>query len=57
MPLSEGVKELVLNGASASELKKQAVKEGMKTLRMSGITKIWEGVTTIEEVLRVTMAD
>ncbi|MBI5598179.1 MAG: type IV-A pilus assembly ATPase PilB [Deltaproteobacteria bacterium] len=57
MPFSEGIKELVLNGASAAEIKRQAINEGMKTLRMSGVTKIGEGVTTIEEVLRVTMAD
>ncbi len=57
MPFTEGVKELVLNGASSAELKRAAVKDGMKTLRMSGITKVAEGVTTIEEVIRVTMAD
>ncbi len=57
MPFTETLKELVLNGASSGEIKRQAVAEGMKTLRMSGITKIAEGVTTIEEVLRVTMAD
>ncbi len=57
MPFTEAVKELVLNGASSAELKRAAVKDGMKTLRMSGITKVAEGVTTIEEVLRVTMAD
>ncbi len=57
MPFTEAVKELVLNGASSAELKRAAVKDGMKTLRMSGITKVAEGVTTIEEVIRVTMAD
>jgi len=57
MPFSEPVKELVLNGASSAEIKRAAIREGMKTLRMSGITKVAEGVTTIEEILRVTMAD
>lgn len=57
MPLTEGLKELILNGASAAELKREAIQQGMKTLRMSGITKIKEGITTIEEVIRVTMAD
>jgi len=57
MPFTEAVKELVLNGASTAEIKRAAIKEGMKTLRMSGITKVGEGVTTIEEILRVTMAD
>ncbi|MCC6501770.1 MAG: type IV-A pilus assembly ATPase PilB [Deltaproteobacteria bacterium] len=57
MPFSEPVKELVLNGASSAEIKRAAVREGMKTLRMSGVTKVAEGVTTMEEILRVTMAD
>ncbi len=57
MPFTDGLKELVLNGASSAELKRGAIKEGMKSLRMSGITKVAEGVTTIEEILRVTMAD
>lgn len=57
MSFTETVKELVLNGASTAEIKRAAVKDGMKTLRMSGITKVGEGVTTIEEILRVTMAD
>jgi len=57
MPFSESIKDLVLNGASSAELKRQAVNEGMKTLRMSGMTKVFEGVTTLEEILRVTMAD
>jgi type IV pilus assembly protein PilB len=57
MPFTDTLKELVLNGASSSELKRGAIKEGMKSLRMSGITKVAEGVTTIEEILRVTMAD
>ena len=57
MPFTEPIKELVLNGASSAEIKRAAVREGMKTLRMSGVTKVAEGVTTIEEILRVTMAD
>ena len=57
MPFTESVKELVLNGASSAEIKRAAIREGMKTLRMSGVTKVGEGVTTIEEILRVTMAD
>lgn len=57
MPFSDSVRELVLSGANTGELKRAAVKDGMKTLRMSGITKVGEGVTTMEEILRVTMAD
>ncbi len=57
MPFTDNLKELVLNGASSAELKKAAIVESMKTLRMSGMTKALEGVTTLEEILRVTMAD
>jgi type IV pilus assembly protein PilB len=57
MPFTEGLKDAVLDGISSADLKRQAISEGMKSLRMSGITKVGEGVTTIEEILRVTMAD
>ncbi len=57
MPVRDEVKELILEGASANEIKNTAVRLGMRTLRMSGIGKIKEGVTTIEEVLRVTFGD
>ena len=57
MPMKEEMKDLVLNGASSSELKSEAIRLGMSTLRQSGIKKIAEGITTIEEVTRVTMAD
>jgi type IV pilus assembly protein PilB len=57
MPMKEEVKELVLSRASTSEIKKEAIRLGMKTLRQSGIVKIRDGVTTIEEVLRSTIED
>ncbi len=57
MPMKEEIKELVLSRASTSEVKKEAIRLGMKTLRQSGIAKIKEGMTTIEEVLRSTMED
>jgi type IV pilus assembly protein PilB len=57
MPLKDELKELILEGASADELKKTAVRLGMRTLRVSGLAKIRAGVTTIEEVLRVTFGD
>jgi len=57
IPVASEIKELVLEGASADEIKKTAVKLGMKTLRMSGINKIKEGITSVEEVLRVTFGD
>jgi len=57
MPMSEELRDLVLNGASAAEIKRLAVNLGMKTLRQSGIGKLREGVTTVGEVVRVTMPD
>lgn len=57
MPVKEEIKGMVIKGATASELKKAAIKLGMSSLRISGLTKIKEGVTTIEEILRVTFAD
>ncbi|MBI5739373.1 MAG: type IV-A pilus assembly ATPase PilB [Nitrospirae bacterium] len=57
MPVKEEIKEMILKGGSATDIKKQAVKLGMKTLRMSGLSKIKEGITSIEEVLRVTFGD
>jgi len=57
MPITEAVRELILMGASASEVKNQAISEGMKTLRQSGLTKILDGTTSVAEILRTTMAD
>ena len=57
MPVQDELKEMIVKGATATELKKAAIKSGMKSLRMSGLTKIKEGVTTIEEVLKVSFAD
>jgi type IV pilus assembly protein PilB len=57
MPMKEEIKELLLSRASTSEIKKEAIRLGMKTLRQSGIAKIKEGMTTIEEVLRSTIED
>ena len=57
MRFTDTLKEMVLQGASTAELKAAAIKGGMSTLRMSGIRKALEGVTTTEEILRVTMSD
>jgi type IV pilus assembly protein PilB len=57
MPVGPEIKEMILEGASADELKKTAVRLGMKTLRMSGLTKVKDGTTSIEEVMRVTFGD
>jgi len=57
MELKEELKEFVLNGASALELKREAIRLGMKTLRQSALSKLREGHTTLKEVLRVSAAD
>ncbi|HEV8132240.1 MAG TPA: type IV-A pilus assembly ATPase PilB [Acidobacteriota bacterium] len=55
MDISPALRDLILVGASASELKQKAREEGMLTLRESGLCKIRQGLTTIEEVLRETV--
>ncbi|MCL4814160.1 MAG: type IV-A pilus assembly ATPase PilB [Vicinamibacteraceae bacterium] len=55
MELTDEIRELILMGASALELRRKAVEEGMLTLRHSGLRKIADGVTTIEEVVRETV--
>jgi type IV pilus assembly protein PilB len=55
MEVSEELRELILVGASALELRRKAIDEGMITLRRSGLHKVMEGVTTIEEVARETV--
>jgi type IV pilus assembly protein PilB len=57
MVMHEALKELILRNASVVELKREAVKQGMSTLRMSALQKVREGLTTIEETVRVTDTD
>jgi type IV pilus assembly protein PilB len=57
MVMHEVLKELILRNASVVELKREAVKQGMSTLRMSALQKVREGLTTIEETVRVTDTD
>lgn len=54
MPMHEEIRDLVLAGASATDLKKKSVELGMATLRRSGILKLKQGITSIDEVLRCT---
>src|SRR5438132_1471094 len=56
MEVNDDIRELILIGASALELRKKSIEDGMITLRESGLQKIRNGVTTIEEVLRETVA-
>jgi type IV pilus assembly protein PilB len=55
MEINDDLRELILVGASAIELKKKALESGMITLRRSGLIKIAAGLTTMEEVLRETV--
>jgi type IV pilus assembly protein PilB len=57
MPFTDGLKELVLQGASAAELKTEMIRGGTNSLRMAGINKVLEGMTTPEEVMRSTVED
>ena len=57
MQLKDELKEFVLNGASSLELKREAIRLGMKTLRASALSKLAEGTTTLAEVVRVSAAD
>ncbi|MDQ3170894.1 MAG: type IV-A pilus assembly ATPase PilB [Acidobacteriota bacterium] len=55
MEVNEQLREMILVGSSALELRRKAVDDGMLTLRMSGLRKVKEGLTTIEEVVRETV--
>ena len=55
--IKDEIKDLILQGASVMELKKAAVGLKMQTLRMSGLQKIREGMTTLDEVLETTFPD
>src|SRR5881628_3126433 len=55
MDISDDIRELILSGASSIELRRRAVEEGMVTLRGSGLQKLREGVSTVEEVVRETV--
>ena len=57
MTLNEELKTAVINGANTMELKTMAIKNGMKSLRQSGLSKLVEGTTSFQEVLRVSARD
>ena len=54
LPLDEKIKEMVLEEADAPVIKREAIQRGMRTLRQSALRKLAEGITTFEEVVRVT---
>jgi type IV pilus assembly protein PilB len=55
MEVDDEIKDLILVGASSLELKKKAIERGMLTLRRSGLVKVMQGITTLEEVARETI--
>ncbi len=57
MPITDGLKEAVLQGFSSGELKKVAIQDGLQTLRRSGLRKMMQGLSGLEEILRVTRSD
>jgi type IV pilus assembly protein PilB len=57
LPVSETIRRLIIKRASANVIKNQAISEGMKSLRLVGIDKAREGITSLEEVLRLTSDD
>jgi type IV pilus assembly protein PilB len=57
LDLSPAVKDLILRNVSADELKKQGIKDGMKTLRMSALTKVAQGLTTLDEAVTNSSSD
>jgi type IV pilus assembly protein PilB len=57
MDFSDELKEFVINGASSAEIKSEAIRLGMQTLRMAAVNKFKEGMTTLEEVTRTSATD
>ena len=57
MPLWDGLKELIINGSSTAELKQEAIRLGFKTLRMSALQKVKEGMTSLSEAVGNTAPD
>ncbi|KJU82623.1 type IV-A pilus assembly ATPase PilB [Candidatus Magnetobacterium bavaricum] len=57
MTLNDELKDVIMDGGTAEDIKKDAIKHGMLTLRQSGINKVKEGLITVDEVLRCTFGD
>jgi type IV pilus assembly protein PilB len=56
MPVTEALRDMILKNAATADIREQAQKDGMKTLRQSGLMKVIEGTTTVEEIIRVTLS-
>ncbi len=57
MPLKGSLQEFILAGATPSELKKEAMRNGMRTMRQTGLDKVKQGETSLEEITRTTIPD
>jgi type II secretory ATPase GspE/PulE/Tfp pilus assembly ATPase PilB-like protein len=57
LPINDAIRELIMKRATANEIKEKAITLGMRTLREDGIEKVKNGITTVDEVLRVTQAE
>ena len=55
MPVTTELRDLMLRNATTNEIRDTAVSQGMKTLRQNALQKVVDGITTVEEVLRVTL--
>ncbi len=55
--VNEGLRRLIIQKATGSELKQRAIQDGMITLRQDGWRRVAQGLTTVEEVVRVTQTD
>jgi len=56
MPVTQEIRDMILRAAPMSEIREVASQQGVKTLRQAGLGKVVEGATTVEEILRVTLA-
>src|SRR2546422_671728 len=56
MPVTAPLRDMILKNAATADIREQAQKDGMKTLRQSGLAKVLDGTTTVEEILRVTLS-
>jgi len=57
MPVTQEIRGLILKNAAVTDIRAMAQAQGMKTLRQAGLLKVLAGTTTVEEVLRVTVAE
>jgi type IV pilus assembly protein PilB len=57
MPISQELRDMIIKNANTADLRRVAQSQGMKTLRQAGLLKVLEGTTTLDEVLRITVAE